>query len=263
MRESNIGRKYGWRPSLPDERWFRYAHQAFGLQEKAARIPLSARVHYMPPIEDQGQEGSCTANATVATIEHLDLKAKLPFVPRSRNFLYYNTRDREGTASTDSGATLADTMWALNHLGICNEESGEEPNWSYDPTQVLVKPPQGCYAAALKHRITSYFALSTLQDMLACIAADRPFVFGFTVYDSFESQDAAATGIINLPAAGESVLGGHAVCVVGYNQQKQRFLCRNSWGVDWGMPTFPGHFTIPFDYVTDSQLAGDYWTVKK
>ena len=66
--------------------------------------------------------------------------------------------------------------------------------------------------------------------MKGCLASGYPFVFGFTVYDSFESQQVAKTGVVPMPAAGESVLGGHAVMAVGYDDSQQRFIVRNSWG---------------------------------
>ncbi len=85
-------------------------------------------------------------------------------------------------------------------------------------------------------------------------------MFGFTVYESFETQQVANTGIVPMPASGEKVLGGHAVVTVGYNDSDQRFIARNSWGTNWGQQ---GYFTIPYDYLTNSQLAGDMWTIRR
>ena len=75
-----------------------------------------------------------------------------------------------------------------------------------------------------------------------CVAVGYPFVFGFTVYVSFESAAVAETGVLNLPKPKEKVLGGHAVLAVGYNDAAKRFLIRNSWGTDLGMQ---GYFTMP------------------
>jgi C1A family cysteine protease len=87
-----------------------------------------------------------------------------------------------------------------------------------------------------------------------------PFVFGFTVYDSFESDQVAKTGILNMPKPDEPEVGGHAVMGVGYDDAKKRLLVRNSWGADWGMK---GYFTMPYDYVASRDLSDDFWTIRK
>jgi C1A family cysteine protease len=79
------------------------------------------------------------------------------------------------------------------------------------------------------------------------------------VYDSFESQDVAKTGVVPMPTPDESVLGGHAVVAVGYDDSTQRFLVRNSWGSGWGQE---GYFTIPYAYLTDAGLSADFWTLR-
>lgn len=85
------------------------------------------------------------------------------------------------------------------------------------------------------------------------------FVFGFTVYESFESNTVARTGHAPMPSTRERVLGGHAVCAIGYDESKRWFICRNSWGTSWGMR---GYFTLPYDYLTSSDLAADFWTIR-
>ena len=98
-----------------------------------------------------------------------------------------------------------------------------------------------------------------LLQMKGCLASGFPFVYGFTVYESFESDAVAKTGVVPMPAPTEKVLGGHAVVAVGYDDSTQRFIVRNSWGPGWGMG---GYFTIPYAYLTDSNLADDFWTVR-
>ena len=86
-----------------------------------------------------------------------------------------------------------------------------------------------------------------------------PFVFGFTVLSSFETQEVADTGVMPMPADGDKQLGGHAVCCVGYDDDKQCFVVRNSWGSSWGDG---GYFYMPYKYMTDSGLASDFWTIR-
>ena len=61
-----------------------------------------------------------------------------------------------------------------------------------------------------------------------------PFVFGFTAYESLESSAVAKSGIVPMPGKDESVIGGHAVCAVGYDDSKNVFIVRNSWGIGLG-----------------------------
>ena len=95
--------------------------------------------------------------------------------------------------------------------------------------------------------------------MRICLAEGFPFVFGFTVYESFESQQVSKTGKVYMPKKNEKVLGGHAVLAVGYNDKDKRFTVRNSWGTGWGMK---GYFTMPYDYLASRYLSDDFWTIR-
>jgi C1A family cysteine protease len=99
----------------------------------------------------------------------------------------------------------------------------------------------------------------TLNQFRGCLASGYPFVLGFTVYESFESPAVAKSGHTPMPAPAEKSIGGHAILAVGYDDTKQWFLLRNSWGPDWGRK---GYFTLPYAYVTDAQLASDFWTIR-
>ncbi len=248
-----IQRKYGWRPDLPDHR----DHVlTLGDERGVAALPASVDLRPMcPPVYDQGQLGSCTANAIAGAVEFEQRKQKLVTFTPSRLFLYYNERVMEGTADSDSGAMLRDGMRSLNRQGICTEVL-----WPYKENEVLVEPSQRCYQQAAAHRSVYYAHVpQTLDYMKRCLAAGYPFVFGFSVYDSFESQQVASTGVAPMPGSGESMLGGHAVLAVGYDDASKRFLARNSWGASWGMQ---GYFTIPYEYLTNTGLATDMWTVR-
>jgi C1A family cysteine protease len=246
-------RSYGWRPDLPDHRDLLYA------AVMRAPAPLPAKVDLRtlcPAVEDQGQLGSCTANALVGALEFLELKGKsTTFADLSRLFVYYNERAIEGTVKSDSGAMLRDGIKALAKQGVCRETA-----WPYVVTRFTKKPGVGCYKEAAAHTISSYHRLNTVEEMRACLADGYPFVFGFTVYDSFESATVATSGILNLPKAKERPLGGHAVMAVGYDDNVKRFIVRNSWGPDWGKQ---GYFTIPYVYLADRNLSDDFWTVRK
>jgi C1A family cysteine protease len=243
---------YGWLPDLPDHRDYMFAAR----HAAPAKLPLSVDLRgHCSPVEDQGTLGSCTANALVGGLEYLENKDREPFADLSRLFLYYNERVLIGTVSFDSGAMLRDGIKTLAKEGICTEKK-----WPYVISRFKRKPTKACYREAADHQITSYERLVSLNDMRSCLASGFPFVFGFSVYESFESSEVAKTGIAPMPKPDERVLGGHAVLAVGYDEKESRFLVRNSWGTRWGQA---GYFTMPFAYLEDRNLSDDFWTVRR
>ena len=96
--------------------------------------------------------------------------------------------------------------------------------------------------------------------MRACLADGFPFVFCFSVYESFVTQAVARSGTVPVPKVNEKLLGGHAVCAVGYDQKSRRFTLRNSWGTQWGRK---GYFTMPYAYLANRNLSDDFWTVRQ
>jgi len=248
-----IHRTYGWVPDLPDQRDHLYAAAPAMLAKLPPKKDLRSGC---PPVYDQGQLGSCTANAIAGAIQFDQKKQKAKVFMPSRLFIYYNERVIEGTVNSDSGAQIRDGIKTIANQGACPES--ELP---YDITKFANKPSAQCYKDALKLTAVGYQRLDStnLNQLKGCIGSGYPFVFGFTVYDSFEGAQVAKTGQLNLPGPKEKVVGGHAVLAVGYDDSTQRFTVRNSWGRDWGIK---GYFTIPYAYLTNTNLADDFWTVR-
>lgn len=245
--------RFGWLPDLPDQRDLVYAAPRPMLRKLPAKVDLSK---LCPPVYDQGQLGSCTANAIGAAFEFgLRKQDKTKDFMPSRLFIYYNERVMENTVNTDSGAMIRDGIKSVNKQGVCAESM-----WPYFAGELTVRPTSGCYAEALNHQVTSYHRVTrNLNQMKGCLAEGYPFVFGFTVYESFESEAVAKTGKVNMPKKGEAQIGGHAVMAVGFNSTSNRFIVRNSWGTNWGLG---GYFTMPFDYLLNENLSDDFWTIR-
>jgi C1A family cysteine protease len=246
-------KKFGWIPDLPDARDHMYAAPISLMGAMPAKVDLRPSC---PPVLNQGQLGSCTANA-IANAHRFDQmkqnKGK-SFAP-SRLFINYNERDMEGTVGEDSGAMIRDGIKSIAQLGVCDEK-----DWPYVINKFTNKPPASSYTDALEHQALSYQRVTqSLTQMKGCLASGFPFVFGFTVYESFESDAVAKNGDVPLPSQNEQVLGGHAVLAVGYDDKTQRFIVMNSWGTGWAKK---GFFTMPYAYMTDANLADDFWTVR-
>jgi len=256
---SSVTQRYGWIPDLADQRDLIYVAPDEVVRALPAAVDL--RPH-CPPVFDQGSLGSCTANAIAGAIAFEQRKLDTPqrFTP-SRLFIYYNERELQGTVNADTGAPLREGMKAVNRVGVCPEDQPEETaNWPYIPTQFAERPPAGCYTAARHVRALSYRRLRHSSEMLkSCLAEGYPFVFGISVYESFEGPQVKQTGMVELPTAGERLIGGHAVMAVGYDDARKVLIARNSWGTAWGDQ---GYFYLPYDYVFARRLARDFWTIR-
>jgi len=247
--------KFGWKPDPRDHRDKVMRFSAVNLASLPPKVDLRPSCSL---VENQSTLGSCTANAAVGALEYLDIVDGAmdgDIENYSRLFVYYNTREIQGTLDQDSGASLRDTIKALAAFGACDERI-----WPYDIPKFKIRPGESCYEDGAKRKISEYHRLESFPDCLACLADGFPFVFGFITYDNFNSEQVEKTGALTLPEPTNISLGGHAVCAVGYDMESKTVLVRNSWGDHWGMG---GYFTMPFAYISNPQLAQDFWTIRK
>jgi len=216
-----------------------------------AQVDLRPR---MPAVYDQGQLGSCSGNAVAAAFQYDQLKESITSWTPSRLFIYYNERLLEGTTNKDDGAQLRDGIKVISTYGVCDESI-----WVYDIAKFTQKPSDEAYSQAKLHTALLYQRVDqTLSALKHALASNFPVVVGITLFDAFESQEVAESGIVPMPHPTDNCLGGHAVVVVGYDDAKQLFTMRNSWGPDWGDQ---GYFYLPYEYLTNPQFGMDYWVV--
>jgi C1A family cysteine protease len=245
-------KRYGWRRDLPDHRDFKLAPPTLAPADLPPLVDLRPQC---PQVYDQGNLGSCTANAIAAAFEFELLRQKLADFTPSRLFIYYNERVMEGDPGQDNGAQIRDGMSSVATLGVCQEVQWPYNEWAFDQ-----KPDPVCYTDALANKANQYLSIAAdLIHLKACLAGGFPFVLGISVYESFESPAVAQSGIVPLPAPQEDCVGGHAILCVGYDDSKQAFLMRNSWGSDWGLG---GYFYLPYAYVINMGLGSDFWTIR-
>ncbi len=248
-------RSYGWTPSPPDIRDYKYVPE-YPLLALPTVVNLDIPSPGSPfdPGVSQGRLGCCGPTTAANDIVFRSLLGGFPINTPSRLFVYYCTRELMGTTGSDSGVNNRTMLKAIRQYGYCDETL-----WPYDISKFTVKPNTAAYSAAIAQaQIFTY--LSVQQDlniMKSCIAAGQPIIFGFTVYESMETPTVDASGDIPMPKMNERVLGGHDVLLTGYDDATRKFRLKNPWGPGWGLG---GYGFINYDYVNPS-LSNDYWTV--
>ncbi|MBP2654267.1 MAG: xylellain [Firmicutes bacterium] len=243
-------RKYLLKKDTPDLRDFIFCS---GCYKKTEQLPTSVDLRKKcSPIVNQGELGSCTANAIASGLrEYLLINKEIKWMQLSRLFLYYEERLMEGTVNEDSGAEIRDGMKVLNQTGVC-----PDADWPYEISTFTNPPTDKMVADAAPYKVAEYYRITSLAQLKAALAEGLPVVIGIEVYDSFESDDVASSGVVPMPdITKEQDLGGHAVLVVGYDDDKSQLIVRNSWGITWGDL---GYFYLPYDYY--DKYASDCWT---
>ena len=243
---------YGYIPDLPDHR----DHELMLLAPPTA-IPVEVHLEHQRglqfPIYDQGNLGSCVGNATAAALQFLYRQMHKPNNTPSRLAIYYGARMIEGSVQSDSGCMIRDAIKVVVKAG-----AGSEHLWPYHVARFRDMPSSVYFANAAEHQALVYARVQQSRFAIRqTLAAGFPIVFGISVYESFESADVSASGIVPLPTTMESLIGGHAMLMCGYTEN--HVIVRNSWGPEWGTR---GYCALPWDYVTNPDLAEDFWVIK-
>jgi C1A family cysteine protease len=253
-------RRYGCIPDLRDFRDRRCAVPARAAEALPRVVDPRAT---QPPIQDQGNLGSCVGHGVTASLELGNIRNGEPFVQLSRLMAYYNARRMTGAVNYDVGATIRDGVKSVARWG-CAPES----DWPYDIGKFTVRPPANCYADAKSSLAIQYERVPRDKAVMKTLLAQHfDIVIGFTVYDSFESETVAKSGIVPFPdPSKEHSLGGHCVRVIGYaddalpDMPANYAILANSWGTDWGIK---GYFAMPWAYLMNPGLASDFWVIRK
>ena len=281
---------FGWKRDFNDPRDFTPDHEVIKktLTLNGTKKPKKLSTSTLPnaidnrkfcsPIEDQGNLGSCTANAGVGMYEYMENKVNGKYTDGSKLFLYKATRLLMGEEGLgDSGAYIRTTLGAIRLFGIPNEQF-----WPYtdDPVKFDIMPDSWLWALGQSFQSIKHFRLDYSQDGKENILRMKEYVtkgyaldFGFFVFSSY-SDAATNSGIFPYPSPGESIVGGHSILIVGYDDAKVSknprdgntktgcFLIRNSWGESWGDR---GYGWFPYEYfipkANGDVLADDVWTI--
>lgn len=250
--------------------WIKDPHDPRDLKFSDLKTTLAAgpsrgvdmRNTFCPPLDNQLNAGSCVGNATAGALEIIERETGVPYVKLSRLFIYYNARAAQQATDKDVGCIIRDAIQTLSILGTCSEDT-----WPYDVAKVTFRPSWASYREGFAHRVTKYYRITSLDDELVgdikfALEANMPVVFGMQVYQSF--LDVGSDGRVPMP--GGLLKGGHALCIVGYDDDKINldgskgaFIVRNSWGDQWGDN---GYCYIPYAYYKTDEV-GDFWVMTK
>ncbi len=254
-------RTYGWRRDSKE------ARQALGGAYRATRFrdiqfpaQFDLAVNANPAFSsmDQGQLGSCTAHA-LARCAWYGLATLTPPVTAQPSplFQYQNELALDGDFGQDNGSTISQGVNALRQFGI-----PPESDWPYNLNNFTVKAPDSVYQDALKFAALQVENVPVDQVAIQdCIFNQRlPIAFGSDLFAQYESEQCDQDGIVQMPPAGASPVGGHAQCIRGWRTDAQGLWLKvnNSWSDSWGDH---GCAWFPWNYVLS--YFSDLWAIVK
>lgn len=249
--ELTCGRRFSLQPDKKDDRDFIVS--SFPVKELPSSIEIPT-----PPAYNQGNVGLCFSHAGCRAFDTVFYKDTGKYLTPSRLYLGVTTRSDEGRLKQDSGASMRGTVKAMVKWGIPPESA-----YPYDVKKMFELPPPSVTALAEKYQTLMYYRVPEESPSLlkAALVNGHTPVFGAKIYKSFTSPGTASTGVVRMPVAGEESLGGHALTICGFSDEKKAFHVMNSWGKEWGCDN--GMCWMPYDYFTFPGLVRDLWVISK
>lgn len=214
-------------------------------------------IHELSSIRGQGSvRGTCTSFAVTSANEFSIYKRTGKYYDLSEQHLFFETKVYEG--DSECGSWVKSSMEIISNKGQCLESV-----WSYNPQPPCIQnngKPTNADSNGRQFKNT-YFIINP-NDILALkqtLSSGKIIAFSIPVYDSwYHSAESYRTGRITLPLPGEQGTGGHAMAMVGYQDDNSSpgggyFIIRNSWGTDWAKENYygKGYGVIPYSYIAN------------
>jgi Papain family cysteine protease len=196
------------------------AHSPYSGKELSKLVDLSDK---LPTPGNQGRQQSCvgwaTGYALKAYQEKLETNTLLNFSP---SFIYNQINN-----GRDGGSSMIDALNILSQQGICTND--EMP---YNDKDYLTKPTEAQKSKAKKYKI-DFWRRVNIKEVKAQINAGYPVVIAAAIDEGFGKINLFDSKSIWKQQLGNK-LGGHAMVVIGYNDDNKAFKIINSWGTSWG-----------------------------
>lgn len=248
-------RALGYRPDEPDERDAQFALSTLVLSDPPAE---ATQRHLVLSVLNQNPLPSCVSNAYAQGWRMLEARDWDQVTPwpmlTARLAHHYNSRAQHGDENdAESGTYIRTCIKQANKLG-----RAPESEWPYETSKVNVRPPLNAYRfaadnkAAVYHRIAAYDD-ARIDEIKRATFDGKPVIFGTSVTLAF--LDHNGQGVVERPSPTEPEAGGHAMCVVGYDERGVEIV--NSWGNAWGNRGFGW---LSWEYMT-WHATRDIWAL--
>lgn len=244
-----------------DLRDYRYTINFRSVADIISAAPKSVdHTDKMTIVKDQGRLGSCVAFAVASAKEWIEGReveklisegGKVRTIQKysrwtnvSESWIYWQSKKIDSWPN-EEGTSIRFALKVLKTLGVPWESMAP-----YDDDPYPEKIHHLAYKKAKFGKIGSYWRISTLDELKAAVV-NQPIPIGIPVFNEFFSPK---DGIISYPKDPNNIYGGHAICIVGYNDDKGLVKFKNSWGENWGSK---GYACLPYEYIRD--FLWDAW----
>ncbi|MBR3519276.1 MAG: hypothetical protein IKN77_04055 [Paludibacteraceae bacterium] len=223
---------------------YNYYYMNNGRLEKKESTSLPAQFDWrelgnvLTSVKDQGSCGSCVAFATAAALE---AHYRIQNYNNSRNVIDLSEASLFFTSQClcSVGWYCSSAMEAAKNEGVCLEY-----NYPYTPVDQTAHMSEGSNRIV---KITDYKVTADTKQMKRWLIENGPLVARFDFYSDFRlfwNSCSNEKEVYTLTPIGEYEDDGHAVCIVGYDDNKKAWICKNSWGSSAAHPS--GYFYMGY-----------------
>lgn len=211
----------------------------------SASLPSSVDLtSEFPTPDDQGNQGSCVAWAVGYALKSSQEITKRGWSKSSDAHLFspayiYN----QINSGIDAGSTISDAMDLVVEQGVCSLNY-----FSYNASNYTAQPTSIQRAAASLYKAQSWNKIKGINNIKQRLSQGDGVVIGVQVYNDF---DAISSSNQVYDTISGSSRGGHAICLIGYNDSKGAFKFINSWGTSWGIN---GYGWISYELVNNETV---------
>lgn len=171
--------------------------------------------------------GNCVAHAISTTIEYFNQRQENTVVKMSTGYIYGN---RTNSRWTGAGMYVDDALATV-------VQHGDVPNSLFNINVEIPEAIEKFTASAFElsdraypNRFTSFFRLTTAEDMKISLLQNGPIVFSIRWYNTYRYD--RTTGMLVKDDADTTPTGGHCMVIYGWTKDGWKF--QNSWGTSWG-----------------------------